>query len=254
MDDPVPAPQTWVFLRGLTRSSAHWAGFVAEFEESLQVRVLALDLPGNGRLWRARSPASVAGMVQHVRAQLQQLGVAAPVSLLAMSLGGMVAAAWALQQPHEIRELVLINTSMRPFNPAWQRLRPASLARLFKLALGGAGAQAWEREILLLTTRHPRHEVLADWCVERLRHPVSAGNTLRQLLAAARYRAPLQGPSLPTLVLSGAADALVSPQCSHAVAQHWQTSLQVHPTAGHDLTLDAGPWVIAQMGRWQTQA
>jgi pimeloyl-ACP methyl ester carboxylesterase len=241
-------------LRGLTRSGAHWGGFVAEFEAALGVRVQTLDLPGNGRLWQERSPATVAGMVQHCRAQWQQLGISGPVSVLAMSLGGMVAAEWALQQPGEIRELVLMNTSMRPFNPAWQRLRPASLASLLMLAVRAAGAQAWEREILRLTTRHPRHDVLADWCVERLRHPVSGGNVLRQLLAAARYRAPMQGPTLPALVLSGAGDQLVSPQCSKSLAGQWHTSLQVHATAGHDLTLDAGPWVVEQVRRWKTPA
>ena len=242
---------TWIFLRGLTRSSRHWAGFVAEFEAALSVRVLALDLPGNGDLWQQRSPATVAQMARWCHGELQRRGIQAPVGVLAMSLGGMVAAEWALQQPHAVRELVLVNTSMRPFNPFWQRLRPASLLCLVKLALKGAPPQVWEREILRLTTNHPRQDVLQSWCAERVQRPVSGRNALRQLLAAARYRAAPQGPAMPTLVLSGAGDQLVSPQCSESLAGQWRAGLQVHPTAGHDLSLDDGPWVAAAVQHWQ---
>ena len=245
---------TWVFLRGLTRSSMHWGPFIAEFEQALSVRVLALDLPGNGSLWQQRSPVTVEAMARSCQAQLQALGVRGPVSVLAMSLGGMVAAQWALQSPEQLRELVLINTSMRPFNPAWQRLRPGALLTLLRLAAVGANALTWEREILRLTTRHPRHDLWADWCVERLRQPVSGGNALRQLLAAARYHAPANGPKLATLVLSGAGDHLVSPQCSRALALQWGATLQVHGTAGHDLSLDDGPWVAEQVRRWRKNA
>jgi len=240
---------TWVLLRGLTRASAHWSGFVEEFEAALPARVLALDLPGNGSLWQQRSPATVAGMVAHCRAQLLQQGITQPVCVLAMSLGGMVAAEWAARYPGEVGELVLINTSMRPFSPFWQRLRPSALARLLMLVVRHADASAWERELLQLTAQHPRHDVLASWCDERLQRTVSAANALRQLLAAARYKASLQAPAVPTVVLSGAGDQLVSPECSRALAHAWQVPLQVHPSAGHDLTLDAGQWVLQQVAR-----
>jgi len=239
--------EDWVLLRGLTRASAHWGGFIAELEVCLLARVIALDLPGNGTLWQQRSPSSVAGMVQHCREQLRQQGIHHPVGVLAMSLGGMVAAEWAWRHPSEVRSLVLVNTSMRPFSPFWQRLRPVAMVRLLAARVLRADAATLEQEILRLTTRHPRHGVLQSWCDESTRHPVSGINTLRQLLAAARYRAPLQAPAMPTLVLSGAGDRLVSPQCSRAVAQHWKVPLHMHGTAGHDLTLDAGPWVAEQV-------
>jgi pimeloyl-ACP methyl ester carboxylesterase len=245
------ATETWIFLRGLTRSSAHWAGFITEFESALSVRVIALDLPGNGALWQARSPGTVGDMAQWCQQELQRRGIHGPVGLLGMSLGAMVAAQWALQQPQAVRELVLINTSMRPFNPFWQRLRPASLWCLGKLALRRATPQTMEREILRLTSNHARHDVLQAWCDERVQHPVSGRNALRQLLAAARYRAPVPGPRVPTLVLAGEHDRLVAVQCSKVLSQQWRTALQLHPTAGHDLSLDAGPWVAATIRQWR---
>ena len=242
---------TWIFLRGLTRSSAHWGQFVAEFEAALPARVIALDLPGNGALWQESSAASVAQMAQLCQQEIQRRGIEGPVSVLAMSLGGMVAAQWALQQPQTVRELVLINSSMRPFNPFWQRMRPASFCCLLKLALTGATPQIWEREILRLTTNHARQDVLQDWCAERKQRPVSGLNAMRQLVAAARYRAQTQGPRVPTLVLAGEHDRLVAAQCSKEIAKRWGTALQLHPSAGHDLTLDDGPWVAAAVRLWR---
>jgi pimeloyl-ACP methyl ester carboxylesterase len=247
-----PAPCTWVFLRGLTRCSAHWGDFIQTFEAAMpDAQVIALDLPGNGALWQQRSPATVAEMVLSCRQQLQQREIAGPVGLLALSMGGMVAAHWATHWPQELRELVLINTSMRPFSPAWQRMRPGSFWRLLQLAVGVADGAAREREILRLTSNHAGYAVLAEWVAERARHPVSAANTLWQLLAAARFRAALQAPALPTLVLAGQQDRLVAVQCSQALAQHWGVELRLHASAGHDLTLDAGPWVAAEVRRWR---
>jgi pimeloyl-ACP methyl ester carboxylesterase len=245
---------TWVLLRGLTRASAHWAQFVPAFEVALGVRVITLDLPGNGSLWQDSSPTTVAGMLQCYRQALQTRGITQPFGLLAMSLGGMVAAEWAAQWPQDLSALVLVSTSMRPVSPPWQRLRPAALARLLMLACSRASAQRWEQEILRLTSNHPLHAVLDAWVAERVQHPVTGRNAALQLLAAARYLASPARPAVPTLVLAGEGDRLVSVQCAKDLATYWGTDLCLHPTAGHDLTLDAGPWLAEQVRRWQTKA
>ena len=93
----------WIFLRGLTRESRHWGHFAPQFEAALPgSRVIALDLPGNGRLHRQRSPTRVQDMVEHCRAQLRARHIEPPYRLLAMSLGAMVAVAWASKHPHEV--------------------------------------------------------------------------------------------------------------------------------------------------------
>jgi len=73
----------WILLRGLTRETRHWGEFPARLQHE-GARVLALDLPGNGRLYRERSPASVEALAAQARAQLQRLGLAPPYRLLAM--------------------------------------------------------------------------------------------------------------------------------------------------------------------------
>jgi len=40
---------------------------------------------------------------------------------------------------------------------------------------------------------------------------------------------------------------LVSVRCSERLAAQWGVLLQLHPTAGHDLPLDDGSWVVQQI-------
>ena len=239
---------TWVLLRGLTRESGHWGPFVEQLQAALPgSTVVALDLPGNGAWCKQRSPTRVADMVEQCRSQLINEGQQAPYHLLAMSLGAMVAVAWADAHPQEIAAQVLINTSMRPFSRFYQRLRPANYWALAALALPGATPQKWERTVLTLTANHVHDDVLDDWLALHTAHPVSRVNALRQLLAAARYVAPKSVPAVPTLVLASLSDRLVSVECSRALARHWQCPLRQHPSAGHDLPLDDAAWVAAQV-------
>ena len=243
---------TWVLLRGLMRDRRHWGDFPGHLAQALpDADIVPVDLPGNGSLYARQSPDTVAGMAASVRAQLRQLGHLPPYRVVAMSLGAMVTVAWADAHPDELAGAVLINTSLRPYSRFYQRLRPAALPLLMRLALGQPGPEAVEAGILRLTTRNPAAAaVLSQWIVWRQSHPVSRGNALRQLRAAIRYRAPASPPRVPILLLNGAADGLVSPRCSERLAQAWQLPLRVHATAGHDLPLDDGAWVAAQVADW----
>lgn len=237
---------TWILLRGLTRESGHWGDFASQFQAALPDSfVVALDLPGNGTLWAQRSPAQVADMVEHCRAELAGRQLPQPCHLLAMSLGAMVAVAWADAYPREVAAQVLINTSMRPFSRFYQRLRPANYGALLKLVLLGGTSEQWERTVLRLTSNRTHLDVLADWLALRQVHPVSRANAMRQVLAASRFHASAQPPSVPTLLLASENDQLVDVRCSRALAAHWQCPLRLHPTAGHDLPLDDGAWVVA---------
>ena len=247
-----PQTNTWVLLRGLSRERGHWGDFPVQLQAALPTcRVLMLVLPGNGSLYRQTSPVRIADMVAHCRAALTQQQLAPPFNLLAMSLGAMVAVAWANSHPQEVAAQVLINTSLRPFSPFYQRLRPSSYATLLRLALWERQPEVWERSIFGLTSRlASEKDTLPLWNALRAQHPVRRINVLRQLLAAARFSASLSAAPAPTLLLASAQDALVSVVCSQHLARQWQCDLQIHPSAGHDLPLDDGPWVSAQISRW----
>lgn len=242
----------WVLLRGLTREAGHWGVLPALLAERRPgVRVLTIDLPGAGSRHALRSPLSIRATMEDCRAQLHALGVH-HCHLLAMSLGAMVAIEWAHRHPQEIADAVLINTSLRGFSAFHERLRPRHYAALLGVLWPWRSARSREATVLRLTSRHHADgsaaaRIVDDWVALRERHPVSTANALRQLIAAARYRAPVHPPAVPMRVLVGHGDRLVDPACSQRLAHAWRLPITVHPTAGHDLALDDPHWLVAQV-------
>lgn len=238
------------------RDGRHWGAFPAVLRRRLpDANVVTLDFPGNGPLYRERTPASVEALAEYCRAELGRRELTPPWNLLAMSLGAMVAVAWAVRHPGEISAGVLINTSLRPFSPFYQRLRPAAWPSVLRFALAPPDARGCEEIILRLTTSRAQQHgplVLDDWARWRTQTPVSRANALRQLHAAARFRAPPQAPGTRLLILTGAADALVNTRCSQTLAAAWGCDIASHPAAGHDLPLDDAEWVAERVATWMS--
>ncbi len=261
---------TWVLLRGLAREHAHWERFPEVLARTLpDARIVMLDLPGTGALHRVASPMRVDAIARACRAALASMRLPAPggsggagtgagedgdepIHLLAMSLGAMVAIEWVRQAPDTIGGCVLLNTSVRPFSPAWRRLRPHNWPALLRIGAPFDPPRTREAMILGLTScRHAHDDGLqARWASVRLARPVSAANVVRQLFAAATYRAPAVRPGTRFLLLGSRGDRLVDPRCTEDLARHWQLVPQMHPDAGHDLPLDDGAWVAARIAQW----
>jgi len=244
-------------LRGLARAAGHWGDFGHRLRQGLSdaglaAPVVTVDLPGNGSLHDQPSPLAVSDMVEACRQALRERGIAGPVHVVAISLGGMVAAEWALRHPQELKGVVLINTSMKPFSPFFQRLKPTNYASLLAMSVWRHAPRWRERRILALTTRLQTdpERVLDEWVTLQRQQPVRGRNVLRQLLAAARYRSSRARPQVPMLLLCSKGDDLVDWRCSQHISRSWGVPLLMHPTAGHDLPLDDGAWVVAAMLDW----
>lgn len=245
---------TWVLLRGLARETRHWGAFAAALQASLAPgdTAVAVDLPGNGTRAGDASPARVEAMVASARAELARAGHCAPFVLVALSLGAMAALRWAGEEPQAIRGCVLINGSLAGLSPPWQRLRPRGAAALLWLLFTGRSVHERERRILQLTSNLPVSDALvSDWARLAQAAPVTRTNVMRQLLAAARFRAPAAAPPVPLLLLASRGDRLVSVRCSRVMAARWRVPLHEHPSAGHDLPLDDPHWVIRQVLAWR---
>jgi pimeloyl-ACP methyl ester carboxylesterase len=246
---------TWVLLRGLVREQRHWGGFPEQFRAANPgASVVTLDLPGNGTLYRDASPTRIEDMAQFCRSELRRRGLKPPYHLLALSLGAMVAVAWSKAAPDEIAACVLINTSLRPFDPFYQRLRPQNYGTLLRCLFAAPALR--ERLILQLTScrgeaqSQAQGAILQQWIGYQSEFPVSPRNALRQLWAAMRFRAPDEKPCGKMLVLGSLQDRLVDNRCSQELARRWQTDAAFHPSAGHDLPLDDGPWTALQVAAW----
>lgn len=242
--------RTWVLLRGLVREQRHWDDFTALFQGAVPAdQVVTLDLPGNGSRHGQTSSTRIPAMVADLRAQLRQRGLPGPYHVVALSLGGMLAVQWLSQAPQEVAFASLINTSVSRFSPFWRRLRPVNYPRLLKDGLFSKRPWHKERMILDLTTNlltpQQCYALAEKWADYAHDSPVSTANSLRQLLAAMRFSAPLALPrQVPVQVVNGGADRLVSPRCSQALASAWGLPLRVHHQAGHDLPLDAPQWLV----------
>lgn len=244
----------WILLRGLTREARHWGDvpdlFAARWSGAA---VHCIDLPGNGRRHAETSPVEIGAMLAAVRGEVAARGLVPPYRLLALSLGGLVAIEWGSRHPHELAGAVLVNTSVRPFAPWFRRLRPNAWPALLRLLLDIEGDAVHEQLVLALTSAGHADAAplrLADWIAWRRDCHVSRLSALRQLVAAARYRAPSAPPAVPLLVLAGAADRLVYPRCSMQLAQRWGSAFALHPQAGHDLPLDDAHWLVERVADW----
>ena len=251
----LPPEPPWVLLRGLMRDARHWMDFPDHLRAVFpEAKLVPVDLPGNGTQAALTSPTRVPLMTEHARRWLRAAGHPPPYRLLAVSLGGMVAADWAARYPGEIAGLALVNTSFRPLSPFWQRLQPRAWTMIPAMALGRLSPREVETRVLGLTTgMHPEKRLpglLDRWTQWQSSPGVARRSALNQLLAAARFRLPARPPGVPMLVLNGAADALVGAACSTNLAMAWQAEAATHPTAGHDLTLDDPAWVAQTLGRW----
>jgi pimeloyl-ACP methyl ester carboxylesterase len=241
-----------VLLRGLGRSQGHWGEFPARLRAAFPgTAVLTPDLPGTGERRELAAPATVGETLAAVRAGLPSGG---PVSVLGLSLGGMVAFEWARRHPQELARAVLVNTSLGGLVPPWRRLRPSAALRLVGL-IATADPVTRERRILALNSNRTdlADEMVPRWAALARAQPVRRIEVLRQLRAAARYRPPLSAPGVRLLLLASRADRMVDPACSRALAAAIPgATLDQHPTAGHDVPLDDPEWVVARIAGWHT--
>jgi pimeloyl-ACP methyl ester carboxylesterase len=239
----------WILLRGLTREHAHWGDFPERLQEAFPGhRFHTIDLPGTGVHYREDSPDQMPAIREAVRRQVDH--ITGPYSILALSMGGMVALDWAQHgETGEIQQLVLINTSSR-FSRPWHRMRPAVWPRVLRL-MARRELFDREKEILTMTSNRPvTLELAKQWYRIQRQRPVSLANARRQLMAAVSYRPSPVRPLPDALLLASRGDRIVHWKCSQAMEQRWQWTLRLHPDAGHDLPLDDADWVIRQIQGW----
>ncbi|MGZ5054059.1 MAG: alpha/beta fold hydrolase [Methylobacter sp.] len=279
--------QNWILLRGLARESGHWGDFIPVLQSAFpEARITLLDLPGTGCFFQEKSPSSIKAIADSVRRHAFDQGLLQqPATILALSLGAMVAWEWMRRYPEDICGAVLMNTSFADVNPFYQRLRWQSYRDFIALAMT-RNLHKRESGILQLTSNRRnismdgvyatdqsgtgvaidrdgvyaasqsgtgaahRKQITHAWERIQTERPISLKNSLRQMLAAARYRPDDTKPRQPILLLNGLGDRLVAPSCSESIHKKWQLELRRHLWAGHDLTLDDGAWVVLQLKDW----
>lgn len=247
------AADTWILLRGLTRESGHWGDFFPAFRAAFpDADVHALDLPGTGAWHTEPWTGGVADAMERVRAEAARRAPAGGRRFVfGVSLGGMLTLEWAARYPEELEGIAVGASSARGLSPFWKRMRPGALRNV---VLGSFENDVARREAAVVRTICNRSELWDQtalaWAEIQRARPVSRATARAQIRAAMRWPAPAR-LNVPALFLVGNGDRLVHPDCSRALARRYDAPLVEHPDAGHDLTTDAGEWVIAQLTRWR---
>lgn len=246
----------WLLLRGLCRETGHWGEFPGLLQSAFPgSSVRCLDLPGAGTCHREASPKRIDRITESVRQRAAANGLLErPTTILAMSLGGMVAWEWLQRYPDDVAGVALLNTSFAGLSPFFHRLRWQSYRQFLQILLE---KDVYRRELAIIrltsNRRESDREVAAIWANIQQQRPVTIRNALRQLCAASRYRPAPYRNQAPVLLLSGKGDRIVAQECSKAIHSRWSIPLISHPWAGHDLILDDGLWVAKRLQDWTQQ-
>lgn len=237
-----------LMLRGWTREVRHWGDFPEHLKELNTIDdVVCLDLPGAGKRNRENSPTDVTDYVNDLRGILGDRLQKGEWSILAISLGGMIALKWCQLYPNDFKKCVVINISAKNLSNPFKRLSASTMGFVIK-SLYDQDLFKRELGIKKLTTNLNMDEKLIDqWVSYAKENPVSVGNALKQVYAAAKFEAPFD-ISVPLLILASQNDHIANIVNSKNLASKIKNSeFKVHNLAGHDLPLDDPMWVIEQV-------
>ncbi len=245
--------QNWILLRGLARESEHWGAFVPLLQSTFpEAKITTLDLPGTGCFYQDTSPNTIKEITSQLRQHAFDNGlIQHPITILALSLGGMVAWEWMRRYPEDISGGILINTSFADLSPFYHRLCWQNYKELLWLIMA-PNIHLREARILQLVSNSSDGNKEMEQVWEKIQNarPISFKNCWRQIKAAATYRPGNIKPIQSVFLLNSLGDRLVAPICSEAISNKWSFEIQLHPWAGHDLPLDDGNWVVLELKNW----
>jgi len=207
-----------LLINGLGSDRSEWLFQLPAFAR--RFLVIAFDNRGAGGSDTPPGPYTTAQMADDAVALLEHLAVDR-AHILGVSLGGMIAQEIALRHPHRVRKLVLACTA-----PGGEgSVRPTSEVLGAFVHFPGADPEEEIRRTLpfLYTEEYRRNhpEEVEAFVGRRLAKPVSAAGNAAQLAAAVGHSAwdRLGSIDVPTLVVTGDGDKVVSPENSRRIAR-----------------------------------
>lgn len=241
-------------LRGLTRGNVHWGPFPEVLKKTVPgIYFLPLEMAGNGNRSSELSHIHPIKAVQDLRRQVQAWKESHPeinitkVTVVAISLGGMIGLKWLELYPDEMDQLIVVNSSLKQLSPFYHRLRPSHYLNIFKTVAWGTIADQ-EKLILEMTSNRLNlsQKFLPVFIEAAEKNKFLPTNFFRQLILASRIK--IKKPlSIKPLFLCSLNDRLVSWTCSRDLSQKFNGTLQINDQAGHDLALDQPEWLAQEI-------
>lgn len=235
LDPGDPGNPGVLLLHGLGADGTSWA-LQLDALISAGLRPIAPDLPGfgqsayDGRGWS----------LQRMAALLAELVTgldAAPVHLVGLSMGGVVAQQFAIDHPQHVRKLVLVST--------FSVLRPRNFSQWLYfiqrfVVVHGLGLEQQARLVAKRVFPNPEQAELRRMAEEQIASAdPRAYRAAMRCLGLFDSRKRLAEINIPTLVITGADDSTVPVTAQTRLAQAIPSAQQVIiPNAGHAVAID----------------
>ncbi|NOZ04697.1 MAG: alpha/beta hydrolase [FCB group bacterium] len=190
-----------LFIHGLGSSARDWEYQVPAFAR--RFKLYLIDLRGHGKSDKPRSPYSIPLFADDLRAFLDALALKT-VSIVGISLGGMVALQFALDHPDRLKKLVLVNSFVElPVKTVRQKLE--FWKRLFIVRLMGMRKMG-EFLASRLFPDDGQEEIRETFIERWAENDKSVYLNVFKSMAGWTVKDRLEELTLPTLVVSGDRD------------------------------------------------
>jgi len=235
-----------LFIHGFPLNGDCWSSQLEAFKATN--RVLIPDLTGFGASAPAVGPATMRRYAQDLFTLCQQLETG-PVVLVGHALGGYIALAFARAYPRFLRGLVLVSTRAGADPPDVAEARRDTATKVLGSGFG-AVVKGLMPKMLSATPSNPDlAQAVRDIMWTSSPHGVSSA--LRAMADRPDQRGHLDELQMPTLVVAGAEDLLISPGETAALAGGIPgAELIVIPQAGHLVAYEQPLAFNAALGAW----
>ena len=219
-----------MLVHGAGGSGRHWDPLIAKLGPT--IFPIAVDLPGHGTTdgWVSDSIEAAAAFIYEF---LSELGVERPVCYVGQSMGGLIGMQFALAHSAWVERLVLISTAARI------QLHPDFLSQ----AITGQ----WDLASLRQSFAPEVPEHLKDVVLNEFQHTrCQTGASDFMGVGRIDLSEAISALRMPTLILTGDDDVIISPRKSKILQRQIPESrLVIVPGAGHYLNVEK-PAILAE--------
>ena len=224
-----PAGLKMILIHGLYLNSDCWKFQLEKFEKDFHI--LRFDLRGHGRTTKPKKKFKIRNYVDDLKGLLDYLGWTEELYIVGHSLGGMIALAYSLENPSQVRKLVVADSFCFVAQEAVEEvLERVNNNKIEDFAIGIS-----ERGLI------PFDEDVAQFIAKLVTDHMTKQDCLTATEASAGFSIceDIKSLQIPTLVLVGEKD-ITTPVWAGKMLHDWLpiSEFFVIPDAGHLTILD----------------
>jgi pimeloyl-ACP methyl ester carboxylesterase len=246
-----PAAPAIILIRGLGTQLIEWSPLLLQSLVAGGLQVIVFDNRDVGLSSKLDRGYRLQDMAADVVGLLEALQIER-AHVFGISLGGMVAQLVAVDFPERVRCLFSVMSSSG--NPELPAAAPEVRAKMLEPAVGRDAIIALDasNRALFGSPGFPESEAtrlaMATRVYDRCYYPQGVARQMEAALADGSRVARLARISAPTLVIHGADDPLLLPQCGEDTARHIPgAELQLIPGMGHNIPDALAPDIAARV-------